>query len=136
MNQTITYTHRGAGGTITKTITVAGDQESRLSIPFASDASDVLIDIFIPDNQVKAITFLADQDCTLEFNDNSGTLGTITLTANLPVYYFDGCAWTYDSVMGFAGAAGDITAMYLTNTSDPAAAGTLSIIMLIDATPA
>lgn len=136
MNQTITYTHRGAGGTITKSITVSADAEGRQVIPFASDAADVHIDVFLPYGTIKAITILSDQDVKLEYNNNAGANGHIDLTAGIPVYWFDGAPWTYASVMGFAAGDVDITDFYLTNEGgSDAAAGTLSIIWLADPTP-
>jgi hypothetical protein len=131
MNQTIQFTHRGAGGTISKTQVIAGDAEARQIEPFASDAAALHLHVNIPAvSRTKALSICADQDCTVKFNDTGGTQGTIALKANVPWFWFYGAPWTLASILGFAGSPVDITDIYLTNNSGPAAAGTLSIITL------
>lgn len=129
---TMTVSHLTSGGAISKSVAITASGEQRISESFASDASDQAIVVSIPADETKAVTMLATADCTLEYNDGSGTQGTIELAANLPVTWYTGAPWTMADVMGYDSSAVDITALYLTADG---AAGTIEIIVLTDATP-
>lgn len=133
LTHTITLTHQTSGGSISQGINVTGTGEQRVIEAFASDASDVQIVVSIPDGEVKAVTILSTAACTLAYNDSSGTQGSITLAANKPLMWYEGAEWDLADVMGYVGAALDVTSLYLTADG---AAGVLTILVLTDATPA
>lgn len=131
---TITTTYTGGGATVSQSTSITADSEARQEIAVASDAADLEVDVHIPDGEIKAFILLADQTLSLEYNDAAGTHGDITLTADLPVYYYTGAPFTLANVMSFVGGDLDVTKFYVTN-DDTTAATTLYITTLYDGTP-
>ena len=95
------------------------------SIP---NTADNLLAFAVDVSQIQALIIVAAAAMTLEWNDNSGTQGSLVLVADKPV------AWDtdYQSIHPNPLGATDITAMYATNASG--AAALLDIRVIIDPT--
>ncbi len=118
----------GNGAAISQQVAKTADAEDNRDIAVASDASDLQVNITIDKDQVAALCLLADQDMALEVNDGDAPDQTINLTADVPVVWYAGNGQTIPLDQ-------DVTAIYVTNSSDPATAGTLKIRVLQDSTP-
>lgn len=94
----------------------------------ASDAADVLYVWTCDVSQVKTIVLLATQDMTLKTNSSTVPADTLVLKANSPY------VWSTDSLNTLLLTV-DVTALYVTNNSTPATAGTLTISGSYDPTP-
>lgn len=78
-------------------------------------------------SQVKMAYFLSDQDILLESNNASSPAQTLVLKAGVPYFWFD---TDYDTFK----FSTDVTVMYATNQSSPAADATLQMYVLFDPT--
>lgn len=132
---TITINYTGGGVNVSQSIVLTADSEARQEIAVASDDTDLEVDVHIPDGEIKAFILLADQTLSIEYNDNTGTNGDITLTANKPIYFYTGAPFALADVMSYAAGALDVTKFYVTN-DDGTTATTLFITTLYDGTPA
>ncbi len=75
-------------------------------------------------SEIDAIVFFSTAAMTIETNSASSPGNTVTLAANVPVFWFTGCGWACPLTV-------DVTGLYVTST----AGGTLSIRALVDPTP-
>lgn len=74
-----------------------------------SPSTDKLVTVMIPVSQLKTFYLASDQDVTVETNNSSAPQETFNLKANKPVVWFTG--------MSAAPIAGNVTALYITNSS-------------------
>lgn len=107
---------------------VSGDSMLQLAITIASDASDAAANCVIDEDTLAGFFMVSDVDCTVKTNSDSAAQETFDLSAGVPVY------WTSNS-SGAKPISDDLTALYITNDSSPAAAGTLYLVAVTDATP-
>lgn len=104
----------------------SGDGQVSRSVDVPDETTDMLVNIALDVDQIKAIFIKSTKDVTLETNDGSDPDNTIALVANEPY------VWHTDSY--FANLlTEDVTAIYLTNASG--AAAVVSIEAVYDSTP-
>lgn len=106
-----------------KELTVTAAAQYQESV--ANSASDLAVAITIESTSLKVFALQSDQDITVKTNDSGSPQETITLKANQPVIWTEGQANVPIS--------GDVTALYITNSSGSAA--NVSLLAGWDATP-
>lgn len=133
----ITHAHLiglSAEGTqpITKRVEIKGESAHQISLEVAGDASGLLVAFAADVSQLKSLFLLSSQPLTVKTNSNGSPANTITLAADRPFRWYVGESTLRDT----AGTAitTDITALYLTNDSDPNAAATFQLFALLDPT--
>lgn len=105
-----------------------GDLQASINQAVASDASQLEVVVAIDVSEVEAFYMKSDVDCTVETNTGGAGDDTIVLLANVPY------VWTVDNYDAFL-LGTDVTSLFLTNDSAPAAAGTFEMEVLVDPTP-
>lgn len=116
------------GNTLQSSKAYSEEAQASRSVPIASDASDFEIDFVCDVSEIESIYITADQDMLLEVNDGAGAGGSIALVAGIPYVWHTGSYYTNLLAV-------DITALFVTNTSDPATAGTFELEVLFHPTP-
>ena len=106
----------------------SGDAQESKDVSIPDSETDYLVNFALDVSQIQAIFILSDQDITLETNDGGSPVDTISLLAGKPYIWkktdsYDTCKLTTD-----------ITALYITNTGNSAAAR-LQIEVVKDDTP-
>lgn len=96
--------------TVTKAVGGGQDIDEAIS----ANQTDKLVALNLDVSQLKTLWIEADVAMTLETNDGSSPDDTLTLVANEPVAWWDGCGWACP-------LTADVTGLYVTNTT----AGTL-----------
>lgn len=127
-SHTLTRKWSSNGVVLTQDVVTTSDAEDNRDISVASDATDALVAFVADYDQIKALYIVSDQDVLLETNSGSAPGDSIALKANKPLIWqssdgYFACPFTTN-----------VTALYLTNQSDPATAATVSIRMLVDST--
>ncbi len=134
ISHTISFSYTTAAGTINQTAVIEAEAEERQEIVIASDATDYEVDVHIPNDEVQAFILLADVTLSLEYNNNTGTHGDITLTADVPLIWWASAPWALTDIMSYDAGAVDITKFFVTNDGGTTAT-VLYITVLYDATP-
>lgn len=124
--QSINLDWSAGNDSIPKKITVTADSEANYELAVADESTDLTANVAIDYSAVKLLYIVSDQDLTIETNDGDTPDDTLTLVANKPLVWFEGCGYTNP-------LSADVTAVYLTNASGTDA--TLNIKVLQDATP-
>lgn len=122
-------------GTYRQTITIDGQSFNLVSNytedgltkrdPVIADGqTDKLVDLVFTRADVSMLLFQSDQDVTLEFNDNAGAAGTISLAADFPwIWHTDKEDLVLTDVI-----TADVTALYITNASGSTANVTVRVL--------
>ncbi len=132
-----TITHKRLGVQIGGTVTATGTAEINLEAVIASAAADyeLSFDIELSDAAaLKMLFIMATEDMTIKWNDSGGTQGTNVLKANEPVVWHSNLDISEQPNPLITLGAVDITSLFVTNNSNPAAAGTLYVSALLDPT--
>lgn len=130
INHTVRLSCTGGASTVSGTIVETADAEANQIISVGSTGTDVEVSVAFPFAALKNFFALSTQDLTIETNAIDATGGnTIELVANVPFWYSASAGHTNPF-------SANVTKMYLTNDSDPAAAATVNIRILYDGTPA
>lgn len=125
----VTISVAGIGDAISQSVAQSSTGTTVVDESIADSTTDQLLaDVTIDRSQVKALCILSDKALTLEYNDGSGTQGSLALTADAPVIWYTGCGHAINNLL-----AADVTALYVTNASG--ATARLRIAILLDATP-
>jgi hypothetical protein len=125
------FTHRMAqtfqrgGRNYTATVDKEAAHDIGLEESIPSSSTDLEIAVEINATTLVSIMILADQDLTIETNSSSAPDDTITVRANVPIWWEDGSSET-------APITADVTSIFVTSTN----AATLRIFALQDPTPA
>lgn len=111
--------------TYVQNIIVNGEQIGVLASSYSTDGldsrdlvipdstTDQLVDLAFTRADCSLILFFSDQDVTLEFNDDAGGGGSISLGADFPwIWHTDKEDLTLSDVI-----TADVTALYVTNAS-------------------
>lgn len=103
---------------------IIGDADSPLTVP--GSTTDMQVDVAIDVSQLKSLYIKSSTALTIETNSGSAADDTLTLVANEPLVWWDGCGWSCPLTV-------DVTGMFLTK----AGAGDANVQMrfLVDATP-
>lgn len=121
---TLNYTRQGEA--ITATVTTTSEGEANVSYTWAVAPSDKQLNLVFDVANVKSVYIKSTKAATLETNATDHTGGDIiTLAADLPVIWYEGCGWENPFVE-------DVTTAYLTSAI---ATGSIDIRILLDATP-
>lgn len=123
---TTTISRDGAAFSTSKQLSGEGADDRSVAIP--GNASNLLVSLALDVSQLQMVLLSSTVPLTIETNSSGSPQETITLLADVPFL------WVAGSGMA-APFAGDVTALYVTNDSDPDTAGTLTIRTLFDATP-
>lgn len=134
-----THTHsftwkRGAESQSSE-VNITTDGERNVDATIAAGAADFLVNFAIDKDDMRSLYILATQNLTLETNNAGAPVNTVALVANEPLIFRtkSGTDATLPPGMANPFAAGDVTAIYITNASGQSA--TLTIRALYDATP-
>ena len=124
----IVFNEQGGSNPVRATITIAAEGVFRIpTLSFADDAADLEVAFNVDFSQLKGLIILSTQDGTLETNDGTTPDDVLTLAANVPLLWYEGCGYTNP-------ITADITTnSFFTNTGG--AVGTLDIWWFVDATP-
>lgn len=115
------------GGKVAQSTTIAGTNLVKLSQSFADLETDTPIALSVDVSQVKAVYIVSQNfGCTLETNNASTPVDSLTLAADVPYVWHTG----KPDALAFGT---DITALYVTNVSGDACQ--LELLILSDATP-
>lgn len=126
-NQTITRSVSSAGGrSINKSNTYSADGLEAREVSIADSVTDQLVNFTLDVSELKSIYMVSDQDLTVETNDSAAPQETISLLADKPLL------WQHDSYFAIP-FAGNITKLYLTNSSGSTAIFNLEVVH--DSTP-
>ncbi|NIO43789.1 MAG: hypothetical protein GTO41_28705 [Burkholderiales bacterium] len=126
-NQTITRSVSSAGGReIRKSNVYSADGLDTREISVPDSTTDLLVNFTLDISQLKSIYMVSDQNLTVETNDSAAPQETIALLADKPLM------WQNDSYYACP-FAGDITKLYLTNSSGSTALFNLEVVH--DSTP-
>lgn len=131
MTHTLNVSLNSPSGAIAASLTHESEQSVEMDIVMASDATNVAVAFAATLAKVKSLVIQSDQACTIKTNSSSTPQETITLVANKPFIVSDAFNPSLTATDFFAGA---ITALYVTNTSSPATAGTVKLRAIIDPT--
>lgn len=120
------FTWRRGGDTFAKTISAQGDGEDNREIDVPNSTVNMLVDMEVGLSQVKLFEVCSSKAVTLKTNSSSSPQETIALAADKPLVYIPGLGLT-------APFSGDVTSIYLSNSSG--AAAVVTIKLLFDSTP-
>ncbi len=127
MNHTLKHTlDPGGREEIRASKTYTGTGWAGFDESIANGQTDKQVVVAIDVSAVKSIVILSDQAVTLETNSGSTPTNTLSLVAGVPY------VWNTDSYDTFK-LTGDVTAVYITNSSG--AAARVQLDALLDATP-
>ena len=107
---------------------ISSDGQQSKQIALGASVADLEVALVATVANMKAVYIIADQDFTLETNSSTVPDETIALKANCPYVWRLGSYYT--NLL-----ATNITKVFLTNDSDPAAATVVNIEILEDVTP-
>lgn len=124
----LTLSWARSGETISQTVTVEAEGERNYNITVNASTTDKQVEMPIDVSEVKALYIHSDQTVTIEYNDNAGAQGSLTVTANKPIIWFTGCGYAITAIL-----AVDVTNFYISNAGGTAA--TVKIRILEDTTP-
>lgn len=121
----LTYTR--SGEQLTKNVTLTNDGENNIDVSLTALQTDKHVVVGIDVSALTSLYILSNVAATIEWNDNAGAQGSLTLVADKPVVWYTGC--------GLANPLGavDITDLYVTNGAN--SVGLVNIRLLQDATP-
>ena len=123
----IGYEEVGTNDNVSQAVNITADgkiNEGVISVP--SESADLQVIQSIDVSQLKSLMLLSTVDMTIETNDGTTPADTLTLAANVPLLWFEGCG--FDNPL-----TTDVTALFLT-TGD-VGEGTLTMRGLMDLTP-
>jgi len=123
---TIGRTWSGAGLSLSSSKAYSAAAEYNFSESLGGAETDTEIACVLDVTEIKAVYFCATQDMTVEWNDNIGSQGSISLLANEPL------VWHTDSYYTNL-LTPDITAFFVTNASG--STGVIDFRCVIDPTP-
>lgn len=109
---------------LTKQITKSVGGGVDIDEAISANQTDKLVTCPLDVSTLKSLFIVADVAMTLETNDGSSPDDTITLVANEPVVWWQGCGWACP-------ITADTTVIYVTNTT----AGQLQAYFGYDSTP-
>jgi hypothetical protein len=93
---------------------LTGSASAAFDESIADSSTDEEVEISFPYANLQALRLISDQDVTIETNDGSAADDTITLEANVPLVWWDGC--------GHANPfSADVTSLFITNASGSSA---------------
>lgn len=121
---TFTQNSAGLGSTLNATNVRVGSSGVNVDEPIAIGGVDVEIEVAFPVSDMTGVAILCDQDLTLETNDGTVPVDTITLLAGIPVQWLGS---------GPAPFLTDVTSIFATNTSGSIA--NLQLMVVYDSTP-
>lgn len=124
----LTLSWARSGETISQTVTIEAEGERNYNVTVNAATTDKQVEMPIDISEVKALYIHSDQTVTIEYNDNAGAQGSLTVTANKPIIWYVGCGYAITAVL-----AADVTNFYITNAGATAAA--VRIRILEDTTP-
>lgn len=126
-SHTLTMKYARDSEVLSKSVTLTNDGENNIDVSLTASQVDKQVVVGIDVSTVVSLYILADVASKLEWNNDSGAQGSITLAADQPLQWYSGC--------GMANPLGstDITGFYATNLD--AEAGTIKIRLLQDVTP-
>lgn len=126
ISHVITSNWTRSGEQLATNITLTAEGEINISHTWASAPTDTELGLAFLTADAVSIFIKSTQDATLETNATDATGGnTITLEANKPLVWYDGCGLANPFTQ-------DVTTAYLTSV---AVAGTIDIRVLYDGTP-
>lgn len=129
ITHTLTTSWTRNGDTISKqvAVTAADVGENNLDVTLTALQSDKQVVVGVDVSTLKSLYIYSDVDCTIEWNNNAGAQGSLTITAESPLQWY--------STSGVTNPLGvtDITNLYVTNLDNTT--GTVKIRLLQDATP-
>lgn len=124
VSQTLTIGWSRGSESVTKTITKSSEGGKDIDVDIIANQTDKLVAETIDVSQIKLLWIMADVAMTVETNSGSAPDDTLTLVANEPIVWWDGCGWPCP-------LGTDVAAFYITNTT----AGNLKAHFVLDATP-
>ena len=128
VDMTLVRSANGGGESKSVSTVVSGDNSIVVETVVAIGATDVLLIIALDYDLIKGLYILSDQDLTIKTNNSGAPDNTIVLVANEPLVWVGANDYYTNKLTT------DVTKMYLTNDSNPAAAANLTIIVVHDAT--
>lgn len=128
MNHTVRTIVNAGDVQIDQSVLLTADGADTRQIAVASDAVDFVVNLTIDQSELAELVLLSTVDLTVVTYDGAVEGDTVNLLANKPLVWFP------DSQLACP-LTGDCTQLKLTNDSDPATAGTLTVAVLQDATP-
>lgn len=128
ISHTLTLSWSRNGESISQTVTPTAEGERNYNVTVNAATTDKQVEMPIDVSEVKSLYIHSDQNITIEYNDNAGAQGTLTVTANKPIIWYVGCGYAITAVL-----AVDVTNFYITNAG--ASAANVKIRILEDTTP-
>lgn len=123
---TITKTYSGPGGPLESTETITNGGETAIDDTITNGADRHFTVGWLNAN-LKSLFIFSDQALTIEWNDSTGTQGSISLQANKAL------EWQTGGYHANPFVAADVTDLYITNASGTTA--NFSLRVLVDMQP-
>ena len=121
-----TITYKTDSGTVSNVLTKTSESSVEMTVSIPAETTDMEVDIAIDTAAVKSLLISADGALTIETNDGTTPDDTLAVDENEPLTYMVDTEDTLQLTV-------DVTKLYVTNAG--AAAVTLDIRVLVDATP-
>ena len=121
-----TITYKTGSGTVSNVLTKTSESSVEMTVSIPAETTDMEVDIAIDTAAVKSLLISADGALTIETNDGTTPDDTLAVDENEPLTYMVDTEDTLQLTV-------DVTKLYVTNAG--AAAVTLDIRVLVDATP-